>query len=248
LDVTVKTRDGNVSATAPGAAADGLQPFLHDAVVTLHAPSFVISRADGQVTGGADGFFHGDSRALARLTVAADGITLAPVSGALQGADRADFRAVLRGLGEVTEDPVVALHRRRGVTSGGLEETFEVTNAGVRPVRFRLTMEAATDLAPMDKVKSGQRLDGIPAQATAGGLVWSREGLTVRLLSTPAPDTLDATAGRLSYDIDLAPSQSRTVLLACTAAPTDGDQCCAAPTGAWTAGCSSRSPTWTGCA
>ncbi|MEU1184645.1 glycogen debranching N-terminal domain-containing protein [Streptomyces sp. NPDC005820] len=231
MNVTVKTRDGNISATAPGAAAHGLQPFLHDAVVTLHAPSFVISRADGQVTGGADGFFHGDSRALARLTVSADGIVLAPVSGGLQGADRAGFRAVFRGLGEVTEDPVVALHRRRSVTPGRLEETLEVTNAGARAVRFRLTMEAATDLALMDTVKSGHSQDGIPAQVASGGLVWSREGFTVRLLSTPAPDALDAPAGRLSYDIDLAPGQSQTILLACTAAQTDGDQFPAAPTG-----------------
>ncbi|POX48929.1 glycogen debranching N-terminal domain-containing protein [Streptomyces sp. Ru72] len=229
MDVTVKPHDGNISATASAAAAQGLQPFLHDAVVTLHAPSFVISRADGQVTGGADGFFHGDSRALARLTVAAAGIPLAPVSGGLQGADRAGFRAVFRGLGEVTEDPVVALHRRRSVVSGRLEETFEVTNSGAQPVRFRLTVEAATDLASMDRVKSGQHLDDIPAQATAGGLVWSRDGLTVRLLSTPVPDTLDATSGRLSYDIDLAPGRSWTILLACTAAQAEGDQFPAAP-------------------
>ncbi|WP_128376825.1 glycogen debranching N-terminal domain-containing protein [Streptomyces cavernae] len=229
MDVTVKTRDGNISATAPGAAVHGRQPFLHDAVVTLHAPSFVISRADGQVTGGADGFFHGDARALARLTVAADGIALAPVSAGLQGADRAAFRAVLRGLGEVTEDPAVALYRRRSVTSGRLEETFEVTNAGARPVSFRLVLEAASDLASMDQVKSGHPQDGIPARATASGLVWSREGFAVRLLSTPAPDALDATAGRLSYDIDLAPGQVRTVLLTCTAVHADGDQFPAAP-------------------
>lgn len=229
MDVTVKTHDGNISATASAAAAQGLQPFLHDAVVTLHAPSFVISQADGQVTGGADGFFHGDSRALARLTVAAAGIALAPVSGGLRGADRAGFRAVFRGLGEVTEDPVVALHRRRSVISGRLEETFEVTNSGAQPVRFRLTVQAATDLAPMDRVKSGQHLDDIPAQATAGGLVWSRDGLTVRLHSTPAPDALDTQAGQLSYDIDLAPGRSWTVLLACTAAQAEDDQFPAAP-------------------
>lgn len=118
MDTTVKTHDMTNSDTGPGPSAEGLQPFLHDACVTLYAPSFAISHADGQIDGSADGFYHGDSRALARLTVAADGIAIAPVRGAFQGADRAAFRGVLRGLGEETPDPAVTLHRRRRVTPG----------------------------------------------------------------------------------------------------------------------------------
>lgn len=118
MDTTVKTHDKTNSETGAGPSAEGLQPFLHDACVTLYAPSFAISRADGQLDGAADGFYHGDSRALARLTVAADNIALAPVRGALEGADRAAFRSVLRGLGEDTPDPAVSLHRRRRVTPG----------------------------------------------------------------------------------------------------------------------------------
>ncbi|MER5452234.1 glycogen debranching N-terminal domain-containing protein [Streptomyces sp. NPDC002764] len=230
MDVTVRTPDGNIPAATPVPALHGLQPFLHDAVVTLYAPSFVISPANGQLAGGADGFYHGDSRALAQLTVAAANAVLTPVSGGLHGADRADFRAVLRGLGEVTEDPVVALNRRRTVTPGRLEETVEVSNAGAQPVRFRLTVQATTDLAPMEKVKAGQLADHAPPQAMADGLLWSRDRFTVRLHSTPAPDMLDAAAGQLSYDIELAPGQSRTMLLTCTAAHADDDQFPAPPT------------------
>ena len=229
MDTTVKTPDNNDSATAPSPTAEGVQPFLHDATVTLCAPSFVISHADGQLDGGADGFYHGDSRALARLAISVEGTALAPVGGGLEGADRADFRAILRGLGEVTADPAVALRRRRAVSSGRLEETFEVSNTGPRHVRFRLSVEAATDLAPMERVKSGHALDGVPAEAVAGGLVWSHDGFVVRLLSIPAPDALNATAGRLSYDVELAPGQSWSALLSCTAAHEDGDQFPAAP-------------------
>jgi glycogen debranching enzyme len=228
LDTTVKTPDPHESVKPPDPAT-GRQPFLHDSVVTLCAPSFVISGEDGQLSGGADGFYHGDSRALSRLYVAVDGIVLAPVSGGLRGADRADFRAVLRGLGEVTADPAVALHRRRTVSSGRLQETFEVSNSGRRHVRFRLAVHAATDLAPMDRVKSGHVPSGVPAQAVAGALLWSRDQCTVRLLSTPAPDELDATAGRLSYDVELAPGQSWSARLTCTAAHDDGDQFPASP-------------------
>ncbi|MFE9068960.1 glycogen debranching N-terminal domain-containing protein, partial [Streptomyces violaceusniger] len=123
MDTTVKAQDTNEPVTASTSVAANLQPFLHDAVVTLYAPSFVISRADGQLHGGADGFYHGDGRALSHLTVAVESIDLAPVGGGLRGADRADFRAILRGLGEVTPDPAVALDRRRTVASGRLEES-----------------------------------------------------------------------------------------------------------------------------
>ncbi|MFF4476697.1 glycogen debranching N-terminal domain-containing protein [Streptomyces sp. NPDC001520] len=235
MDTTVKAQDTNEPVTASTSVAANLQPFLHDAVVTLYAPSFVISRADGQLHGGADGFYHGDGRALSHLTVAVESIDLAPVGGGLRGADRADFRAILRGLGEVTPDPAVALDRRRTVASGRLEESFEVTNAGTRRVGFRLTVTAGTDLALMERVKSGHVLDPVPARAEGaegaegGGLVWSRDGFTVRLVSEPAPDALEVPEGRLSYDVELDPGASWTATLRCTAAYADGDQFPAAP-------------------
>ncbi|WP_349345441.1 amylo-alpha-1,6-glucosidase [Streptomyces rapamycinicus] len=235
MDTTVKAQDTNGPVTTSTSAAPDLQPFLHDAVVTLYAPSFVISRADGQLNGGADGFYHGDGRALSHLTVTVESIALAPVGGGLRGADRADFRAILRGLGEVTPDPAVALDRRRTVASGRLEESFEVTNAGTQRVGFRLTVTAGTDLAPMERVKSGHALDPVPARAGGAegtvdsGLVWSRDGFAVRLVSEPAPDTLAAPEGRLSYDVGLDPGASWTVTLRCTAAYADGDQFPAAP-------------------
>nr|WP_252981181.1 glycogen debranching N-terminal domain-containing protein [Streptomyces chartreusis] len=84
MDSTVKPQDTNGAVTASPSTTGGLQPFLHDTVVTLHAPSLVISRADGQLSAGADGFYHGDRRALSRLTVMAEGIALAPVHGGLR--------------------------------------------------------------------------------------------------------------------------------------------------------------------
>ncbi|MEU1693263.1 hypothetical protein [Streptomyces hirsutus] len=84
------------NAPAAASASEGLLPFLHDAVLTLCAPSPAISRADGQLDGGAAGFCPGDRRVSAQLTVASEGITLAPVDGGLRGANRAEFRSLLR--------------------------------------------------------------------------------------------------------------------------------------------------------
>ncbi|MFP8960679.1 glycogen debranching N-terminal domain-containing protein [Streptomyces nanhaiensis] len=236
MDSTVKPQGNDDPVAEPPPAAAGLQPFLHDAVVTLHAPSLVVSRADGQLGGGADGFYHGDRRALSRLTVAAEGIALAPVLGGLLGADRADFRSVLRGLGETTPDPAVTLHRRRGTAAGRLEETIEVTNAGSEHVRLRLTVTAGTDLATMEQVKSGRPPEAVAPQAADGDgdgavLAWRGGDFTVGLASEPAPDTLHAPAGRLSYDVDLGPGTSWSATLSCTAAHADGDQFPAAPAG-----------------
>ncbi|WTN86860.1 amylo-alpha-1,6-glucosidase [Streptomyces sp. NBC_00623] len=217
------------SDTGPGPSAEGLQPFLHDACVTLYAPSFAISHADGQIDGSADGFYHGDSRALARLTVAADGIAIAPVGGGLEGADRAAFRGVLRGLGEETPDPAVTLHRRRCVTPGHLEETLEVANAGRQNVRLRLIVTAGTDLAPMERIKSGHAQSPVSATATESGLDWSRDTFAVRLTSSPEPATVDPAAGRLEYDIELTPRSSWIAVLRCDAAHEDGDQFPAPP-------------------
>ncbi|MFF8913103.1 glycogen debranching N-terminal domain-containing protein [Streptomyces sp. NPDC015032] len=229
MDTTVKTHDVTNSAAGAGPSAEGLQPFLHDACVTLYAPSFAISHADGQIDGDADGFYHGDSRALARLTVAADGIVLAPVGGALEGADRAAFRSVLRGLGEETPDPAVTLHRRRRVTPGRLEETLEVGNAGGRHVRVRLIVTAGTDLAPIERVKSGYARNPVTATVAGGGLDWSRDDIAVRLTSSPAPAAVDPAAGRLEYELELAPGSSWSAVLHCDAAHQDGDQFPAPP-------------------
>ncbi|MFI2371676.1 glycogen debranching N-terminal domain-containing protein [Streptomyces sp. NPDC018833] len=232
MDSTVKTQETNGTVTAPPFAAGGLQPFLHDAAVTLHAPSLVISHPDGQLSGGADGFYHGDRRALSRLTVAAEGIHLAPVHGRPRGADRADFRAILRGLGEVTADPAVALHRSRSTAAGRLEEVFEVTNAGSEHVRFRLTLTVGTDLATMEQVKSGHALETVEPQVADAddvGLTWTGDDFTVSLACEPAPDVLEVPTVRLSYDIDLEPGTSWSVTLTCTATYADGDQFPAPP-------------------
>ncbi|WP_406016150.1 amylo-alpha-1,6-glucosidase [Streptomyces sp. NBC_00984] len=229
MDTTVKAHDITNSETGAGPSAEGLQPFLHDACVTLYAPSFVISRADGQIDGAADGFYHGDSRALARLTVATDHIVLAPVSGGLEGADRAAFRSVLRGLGEDTPDPAVTLHRRRRVAPGRLEETLEVANAGRQHVRLRLIVTAGTDLAPIERVKSGHAQRPVTATSAENGLRWSQDTFAVRLTGSPEPAAVDPAAGRLEYEIELAPGAAWTAVLHCDAAHEDGDQFPAPP-------------------
>lgn len=91
-------------------------------------------------------------------------------------------------------------------------------------VRFRLIVTAGTDLAPIERVKSGHTQSPVAATATGDGLDWSRDTFAVRLTSTPGPTALDPAAGRLEYDIELAPGSSWTVALHCDATHEGGDQ------------------------
>ncbi|MEO3752165.1 glycogen debranching N-terminal domain-containing protein [Streptomyces sp. B6B3] len=218
--MTVNPSDG--SGAAPDVAP--LQPFLHDACVTLHAPSFAVSRPDGQFVGGADGFYHGERRALGRLVVTAEEVPLAAVGGGVRGADRALFRSVLRGLAEATPDPAVVLTRTRAVASGRLTETLEVVNAGALPASTRLVVAAGTDLASVPQVKSGTAVPGAAVTATDDGLRWADDTLTVRLTSTPRAAEVEAVGdhGVLRYDVVLAPGERWRAELVCTVADTRG--------------------------
>ncbi|WP_329460202.1 glycogen debranching N-terminal domain-containing protein [Streptomyces sp. NBC_01497] len=164
---------------------EGLQPFLHDTCTTLYAPSLALSRPDGDMAEGADGFFHGDRRALSTLRVVVEGVPLAPVGRTLLAADRTAFRSILRGVGEHTADPAVTLRRVRSVTPGALREELEIVNAGVRHLSLTLALHAGTDLASMGDVKAGRGRPCLEARAEGGGLLWETEGVTVALTAVP---------------------------------------------------------------
>ncbi|MEU6655685.1 glycogen debranching N-terminal domain-containing protein [Streptomyces sp. NPDC046900] len=213
----------------PGhATAWGLQPFLHDSCITLHAPSFTVSRPDGQLREGADGFYHGERRALARLEITADRVHAAPIAGGVEGADRALFRTVLRGVAETTADPAVVLERRRTTAPGRLTESLSVLNPGRIPARIRLTLTAGTDLATMEQVKSGRPMGPVPATvevATGAALLWGDQTVQVRLTGSPMPTGIQASAesGQLHYDITLAPGANWEAELVCTAEDAEGE-------------------------
>ncbi|MFC4496516.1 glycogen debranching N-terminal domain-containing protein [Streptomyces ovatisporus] len=232
METTVKTHDGT-GATSTSAPPVELQPFLHDACLTICAPSMAVSRPDGQIGGGPDGFYHGDRRGLSRLTVLAEGVPNAPISGGPDTAERASFRTVLRGLAEHSPDPAVTLERRRRVEAGELRESLTVVNAGRTAASVQLTVCAASDLASLETVKGGRPSRSVSPAQEAGGLIWADDEMTVRLTAEPAPedvrcdprrsggedpdgDSGDGPAGELRYRIELAAGESWTATLRCT--------------------------------
>ena len=218
MDTTVKAHDGTGATTTP-ADESGLQPFLHDACLTLSAPSMAVSRPDGQIDGGPDGFYHGDRRGLSLLTVVADGVPNAPISGGPDSAERASFRTVLRGLAEHSPDPAVTLERQRAVESGELTETLTLVNAGRTSAHVDLVLRAASDLAPIEAVKSGRPVPGVTPTSQPDGLTWTDGPVTVRLTSAPAPErtrTAPGEPGELRYRVQLAAGTRQEITLRCT--------------------------------
>ena len=195
----------------------GLQPFLHDACLCVSAPALVLSRLDGQIMAGADGFFRGDRRFLSRLELRFDNIPLASLGGHFADGDQASFRAVLRGVGERTPDPATTVHRSRRLHADRLEERIELANAGADHVSVAFTVAAGTDFAVMEKVKGGRDDDAAQPTAVPDGLDWVSGASHTALRSTPAPQSVDADGGLLRYQVQLAPGTGWVCTLVCTA-------------------------------
>ncbi|WP_250300005.1 glycogen debranching N-terminal domain-containing protein [Streptomyces sp. A 4/2] len=203
---------------------EGLQPFLHDTCTTLYAPSLVLSRSHGDFAGGADGFFHGDRRMLATLSLQVRNIPLAPVGTVLISAEQTVFRAVLRGVGEHTADPAVTLLRRRSVDPGTLREDVEITNAGLQEVRFAMTLTAGTDLARMADVKAGRPRPALPARAEGDGLAWSDGEVTVRLRPASGSPRIEPADGALHYQVTIPSGGTWRTSVECTVVDAEPDQ------------------------
>ncbi|HEU5421511.1 MAG TPA: glycogen debranching N-terminal domain-containing protein [Streptosporangiaceae bacterium] len=134
-----------------------LQPWLHELVTALHAPTVVLSEPGGQIRpAGAQGVLHADTRVLSAAVLEVGQLEPDPVSGGLLTADRALFIGAARQLGDEIPDPTVRVEREREVSPGRVRETIRIISAAAAPVHTELTLRVAADLASMGEIKSGQ--------------------------------------------------------------------------------------------
>jgi hypothetical protein len=84
------------------------QPFLHDLVTCMKAPTIALSGIDGQIrSGGVQGVLCYDRRVLSELVVRVDAHEPVPVGHNLDEADDARFVGIVRHLGNPGADPTV---------------------------------------------------------------------------------------------------------------------------------------------
>jgi glycogen debranching enzyme len=182
---------------------------IQQAVMCVRAPVAVLSLPDGQLRGGAAGYFTADTRLISRLVLTVEGREPEPVDAQLLGTEQARFRAVHRGATDAGADPAVAVERVRA--AGGDFETVTVTNHGRRKRGLRISVALGCDLADISVVRSGRGTAELPATLLPGGdgLEWRDPagGTTVTVSCTTPPDEADAPTGTLSWDVVLEPGR-----------------------------------------
>ncbi|MFT4229354.1 MAG: glycogen debranching N-terminal domain-containing protein, partial [Microbacterium sp.] len=134
---------------------EGLQPFLHDAVIALRAPTQAWSRRSGDMRAPIDGVYHGDRRFLSAVSVDVTGETPEPIAHGVRDAQHVVFDAVLRDLDDPTPDPHVRLTREREVADGRVTETIAVSSAARDGVDAEVRVRLVPDFRPLGDVKAG---------------------------------------------------------------------------------------------
>ncbi|MBO0772970.1 MAG: hypothetical protein J2P35_16050, partial [Actinobacteria bacterium] len=159
------------------------QPWLHELVTVVGAPTVVLSEPGGQVRpDGAQGVLHADTRVLSQAVLEVAGTEPVPVGGGLLGAGTALFLSVPRNLGDGGADPAVRLERRREVTAGRVRERIRLISASGSALGAPVALRVAADLAGIGDIKSGRAGEPArieitrPARPGAGAGVPGRPG------------------------------------------------------------------------
>src|SRR6202035_3275233 len=113
--------------------ANSGQPWLHELVIALCAPTVALSEASGQIRpaagsrSGAQGVVHADSRVLSAAVLEVGRAEPEPLSSGLLDAGRALFIGLVRDLGGDGADPAVRVERERLVSPGRVREHIRIS-------------------------------------------------------------------------------------------------------------------------
>jgi glycogen debranching enzyme-like protein/mannosylglycerate hydrolase MGH1-like protein len=172
------------------------QPWLHDLVTVLSAPTVMLSEPSGQVRdgGSAEGVLHADVRVLSQAVLTVAGTEPAPIGSGLDGARSAWFVAVPRALGDDIVDPTVRIERERTVAPGEVSERIRVVSFADSGVDTELVLTVAADLASLAEVKAARARRPVPLTPGRDGLSWGDGALAVTLSAPGAEIACDREA------------------------------------------------------
>jgi hypothetical protein len=173
------------------------QPWLHDLVTVLSAPTVVLSGPDGQIRddGTAEGVLHADVRVLSRAVLTVGGTEPAPIGNGPDGARSAWFVAVPRSLGDDIVDPTVRIERERTVAPGEVSERIRMVSFADSGIDTELVLAVAADLAALSDIKAARAGQPVPLTAVGDGLAWGDGELTVTLTAPGAELGVDSLVG-----------------------------------------------------
>ena len=188
-----------------------LQPFLHDLVGQVAAPTQVWSPQDGQVVPGPDattlgGLLHSDVVVLSRLEATVDGDRGTPVAHRSLPDGSTVFTAVLRRLDAEhadTPDPRVRLDRTRAVAPGRLDERLLLSSSLDVAIAVRVEVVLAAEATSVQAVRQGEAVAPVEVATRDQAATWSAGGIEV---TVTAPDAALAVGGSrvvLGWDVTL---------------------------------------------
>lgn len=166
------------------------QPFLHDLVSVIAAPTQVWSSQRGDVRAtmaepGVQGVLHADVRVLSRIEVAVDGQPGEHIATATAGPS-ATFTQLLRHLTRglaATPDPAVRVDRVRRVRPGVVTEQLTISSRLPVAVTVDLTVTFGSDFASLEVIRRGDGSTDRPwdLEPDRDVVAWSGAELAARL-------------------------------------------------------------------
>ena len=182
------------------------QPWLHDLITVLSAPTMALSENSGQMRrSGAQGVLHAHSRVLSEAVLEIDGAEPRPVRSGLLSASTASFASIQKQTAADSVDPAVWLERRRTVRPAIVEELVRVSGGPRASGTAFVTLRVAADLAVLADIKSGEACPPVAITAASHGLEWGEGQLRVRLHAPGAVATLGGDGeAKLTWRIELA--------------------------------------------
>jgi N-terminal domain of (some) glycogen debranching enzymes/Amylo-alpha-1,6-glucosidase len=188
------------------------QPWLHELVTAVQAPTVLLCDRDGELRSrGAQGIWHADVRVLSRAELRVNGSRPEPVSGGADGAGQARFVGFVRSLDGAAADPAVRVERVRTVRAGVVDETIALTTYTAIPVTTTVEVVVAADLARIGPVRSGRRPEEVAAPDVEGSSVcWTGDGVRAELVTdVTAAVSAGSDAARLRWTVNLAHTGTR---------------------------------------
>ncbi|MFD8725300.1 glycogen debranching N-terminal domain-containing protein [Streptomyces sp. NPDC059629] len=212
--VVLSRPDGNLDASAPGAAVQGLFHADVRAVsllrVTLRPVGAPSGEHDRKAPPAASGEGAGTGEGESWLPALA-------VMTATDGPGRSRFVGLAQALGDAVPDPTVRVDRQRILNPGLLTEQLTVRSTATTPVHLAVRVEIAGDLAPLGHTKAGlaPRSSAKPTGELLSGdgvLRWGDETVEVAVSAPGA--TPDAEHSTLTWTLTVEPGESVDLHLA----------------------------------
>jgi hypothetical protein len=199
------------SAAQESATVPHRQPFLHDLITVLAAPTQVLSERNGEIAPRDDaphaqGLFHADIRVLSGLRVTINGERGEHIATLLDG-NGAQFTFLLPtfgGAGGFDPDAQLRLDWFRLVEPGQLTETLKISSHLLDPVEVTVGVELISDFAPLGSIRVGLPSQEVPFPEPAGDRYgWVHEDMALSLVAEGASLTTSEDHRRLNLQWQL---------------------------------------------